>query len=375
MSKMRTRRRGFLEKGALAAAAGLVAAKSAEAVPYVPENRTGPKADLVTIGALSCKGHMGGLWAPLINPVEKKIRQTGMIVTHCWDLNPDVKQEFAATFGAVPVKNHTDLIGKVDAVISSDYFSIDVNHTMVEPFLEAKVPIFINRPFSTTLANARRMVETARKYNTPIMCASSFEFTRDVEITREEVQKIGTSIQGYSATNSMSDYSTHGIHGLYLIHRIVGGPLAAVSYRTPDWKKPNGLMTFEHPDRGGSGTFYGTLQQIGGGLTNASIKVWRGVSNYFEQWLFWERGMYDRDTFMWIPMLIAMQRMFITREMNESYDSILEKTLWYLAGFRSHIDRKGDYVELAGFDEEWRAPIYPSEGPFDYIREYKKFFG
>jgi len=67
--------------------------------------------------------------------------------------------------------------------------------------------------------------------------------------------------------------------------------------------------------------------------------------------------------------------MFITREMYESYDSILEKTLWYLAGFRSNIDRKGDYMALAGFDEEWRAPIYPSEGPFDYIKEYKKLFG
>ena len=304
MDERRTRR-NFLEKGALAAA-GAVAAKSVESAPYAPENKTGPRADLVTIGALSCKGHMGSLWAPLINPVEKKIRQTGMIVTHCWDLDPTAKQEFAAKYGSVPVKNHTDLIGKVDAVIASDYYSIDVNHTMVAPFLEAKVPIFINRPFSTTLANARRMVETARKYNTPIMCASSFEFTRDVEIAREEVQKIGKSIQGYSATNSMSDYSTHGIHGLYLIHRVVGGPLAAVSYRTPDWKKPNGLMTFEHPDREGSGTFYGTLQQIGGGLTNASIKIWRGGSQYFEQWLFWERGPYDRDTFMWIPMLIAM---------------------------------------------------------------------
>ena len=367
-------RRGFLEKGALAAA-GFAAAKAAEAAVYAPENKTGPKADLVTIGALSCKGHLGSLWGPLINPIGKNIRQTGMILTHCWDLNPEESKAFAAKYGCATVKNHTDLIGKVDAVIASDYNSIDINHKMVEPFLEAKVPIFINRPFSTTLAGARRMVETARKYNTPIMCASSFEFTRDTEIAREAAQKIGKSIQGYSATNSMSDYSTHGIHGLYTVHRVIGGPLTAISYRTPDWKKPNGLLTFEHPDREGSGVFYGTLQEIGGGLTNASIKIWKGGSDYFEQWWFWERGPFDRDKFMWIPMLIEMQRMFITKEMYEPYDSILEKTHWYLAGFRSHLDRKGDYVELANFDEEWRAPIYPTGEAFDYVKEYKKYFG
>ncbi|MHB9028949.1 MAG: Gfo/Idh/MocA family protein [Candidatus Latescibacterota bacterium] len=367
-------RRGFLEKGALAAA-GMAAAKAAEAAKYAPESKIGPKADLVTIGALSCQGHLKSLWGQLINPIDKQIRQTGMIMTHCWDLNPEESKAFAAKYGCVTVRNHTDLIGKVDAVIASDYHAVVANAKMVMPFIEARVPIFINRPFTVTLADARKIVDAAKKYNTPIMCASSFEFTRDVQIAREEVQKIGKSIQGYSATNSMSDYSTHGIHGLWAVHRVVGGPLQAISYRTPDWKKPNGLMTMEHPDRGGSGTFYGTLQEIGGGLTNASIKIWKGGSNYFEQWWFWEKGPYDRDKFMWIPMLIEMQRMFITREMFEPYDSILEKVHWYLAGFRSHLERNGGYVELANFDEEWTAPTIPISTKFDYLKEYKKYFG
>ncbi|MHB9027792.1 MAG: Gfo/Idh/MocA family oxidoreductase [Candidatus Latescibacterota bacterium] len=372
MSKTNTRR-SFLEKGALAAA-GMAAAKAAEAAKYAPENKIGPKADLVTIGALTCLGHMS-FWAAYLNPIEKKIRQTGMIITHCWDLNPEESKSFAAKFGCASVKNHTDLIGKVDAVIVGDYYSVVVNHKMLEPFLEARVPIFVNRPFTITLADARKIVETARKYNTPIMSSSSFEFTRDVDIAREEVQKIGKSIQGYSATNSMSDYSTHGIHGLWTVHRVIGGPIRAISYRTPDWMKPNGLMTLEHPDRGGSGTFYGTLQQIPGGLTNASIKIWKGRSEYFEQWWFWEKGPFGRDSFLWLPMIIEMQRMFITREMYEPYDALLEKVHWYLAGFRSHLDRNGGYVDLAGFDEEWTAPTIPNSTPFDYLKEYKKYFG
>ncbi len=61
MPKTNTHRRGFLEKGALAAA-GMITAKSADAAVYSPESKVGPKADLVTIGALSCKGHLGSLW-------------------------------------------------------------------------------------------------------------------------------------------------------------------------------------------------------------------------------------------------------------------------------------------------------------------------
>jgi predicted dehydrogenase len=380
LTKMNTNRRNFLGKSALFESGLAAAGKRIEAETYIPENKIGPKTDLVRVGVISCMEHMDWLWAPLINPINKNTRLTGMIITHCWDLNPVLKEIFGKKFGAVPVKSHTDLIGKVDAVIVSDHYSIDVNQKMLEPFLETGIPIYIDRPFSTTLADAKKMVDTARKYKTPIMCASNVEFTRDVEIAREEVRKIGKDIHGYSSTNSVGDYPAHGgVHGLYMLHRVVGGPVKAISYRTDDWQKPNGLMTFEHPDRGGSGTFYGTLEQIPGGLTNNSFKVWRGRSDYFEQWWFWERGPYDRDKFLWLPMLIEMQRMFITRKMYEPYESILEKTLWYLAGFKSHLDNKGNYVELESFDEEWRAPILPGtlpgSVPFDYIKEYKKYFG
>ena len=337
-----------------------------------------PVTDLIRVGMLSCnEGHTKGLWSSLLNPQGEQIRMTGMVMTHCWDINPEVNRAFAEEYGITAVGEYTDLVGKVDAVIMGTYNSLAYNHVLARPYLEAGVPIFINRPFSTTLAAAKEMIEVARRHNTPVMCASSFEFTREVEIARERVRQAGGNLQGYSATNSMSDYSTHGVHGVYLIHRIVGGPVRAIAYRTPDWTKPNGLVTLEHEGRDGGIPFYGTLQEIGGGLTNASIRLWTGGANDFEQKLFWERGPYDRDKFMWIPMLLEMQRMFLTRTMCQSYEEIIEKTLWYLAGFRSHLEHDGGWVPLAGFDEEWEAPVmsWGRGGDFDYQKAYGKAFG
>ena len=337
-----------------------------------------PGTDLIRVGMLSCnEGHTNGLWGPLLNPQGEQIRMTGMVMTHCWDINPEVNRAFAEEYGIAAVREYTDLVGKVDAVIMGTYNALAYNHVLARPYLEAGVPIFINRPFSTTLARAREMIEVARQHDTPVMCASSFEFPREVEIARERVQQAGRNLQGYSATNSTSDYSTHGVHGVYLIHRIVGGPARAITYRTPDWKEPNGLFTVEHEGRDGGAAFYGTLQEIGGGLTNASIKLWTGGAHYFEQGLFWERGPYDRDKFMWNPMLLEMQRMFHTRKMYQPYEDIVEKTLWYLAGFRSHLEQDGGWVPLAGFDEEWEAPVmsWGRGGDFDYQEAYRRKFG
>lgn len=349
-------RRGFLKSSALGAA-GATAINASDTVA-TPGKRD---VDLVRVGML-CVGsdtHTRGIWGPLINPIEGNTRQTGMIMTHCWDIDPEVSKAFGEKFGCTPVKNYEDMVGKVDGIIHGSYASNPVNHILAQPYLEAKVPIFINRPFSNSLAKTRIIIDKAKEYGTPLMCASSFEFTRDVEVMRSKVKNFKV-ISGYSATNSMSDYSTHGIHGIYALYRCLGGPVTGVSYNTKDWTKPNGLMVFEHPGKDGGDTFYGTLQHIRGGLTNFSLKVWTQGAEFFEQLWYWERGPYDRDTFMWVPMLIAMQRMFETGELHEPYENIYEKTALYLAGFKSHLEHGGAMVRLADLPHNWEAPLMKS---------------
>ena len=73
-------------------------------------------------------------------------------------------------------------------------------------------------------------------------------------------------ILSYDATNSFDEYPTHGVHGLYMIHRAIaeaGNPIVSVAYRSKNWHTPPGVMTFEHRDKNGS-PFMGPLHQTAG---------------------------------------------------------------------------------------------------------------
>ncbi len=115
-------------------------------------------------------------------------------------------------------------------------------------------------------------------------------------------------------------------------------------------------MSFEHHDRGGSGTFYGTLQQIGGGLTNASIKIWKGQSQYFEQWWFWERGRSTATSSCGSPCSSKCSGCSSPVKCTNPTTISLKKHSG-TSPIPSHLERKGEYVELAGFDEEWKARL------------------
>ncbi|MBN1291101.1 MAG: hypothetical protein JXB48_04605, partial [Candidatus Latescibacteria bacterium] len=199
-----TLKRRDVLKGAIAAGAylGATSAIGAETISF---NRKSPN-DLIKIGALSCGTgtHTRGLWAPLINGVGKT-RTTGMVITHCWDVFEDEKEQFAQKFNCTPVKHFDDMLGEVDGILNGDYYSIMCNHKLNQPYLEAGIPTFINRPFANNMRIAKETLAQARKGDAPLMSASSFEFTRDVQVIKSQVQD--WKITGYTADNSMSDYS------------------------------------------------------------------------------------------------------------------------------------------------------------------------
>ena len=74
---------------------------------------------------------------------------------------------------------------------------------MTRPYLEAGVPIFINRPFALNLEDARYMIELAKKHDTPIMSGSTYEYVPEVEYIKSEVEAI-EPISGFTAANPTS---------------------------------------------------------------------------------------------------------------------------------------------------------------------------
>ena len=314
-----------------------------------------PRDDLLRVGILTCGpfSHVADIWGPMLNATEGRTRKTGMQMTHVWDIVQADAERFGRRYGVEVVESFDDMIGQVDGVILSDFDAVPAYVELTRPYLEAGVPIFINRPFAYSLDEAREVIDLAAEHETPIMCGSSFEYVKEVEIIRSRLASLG-SITGFVADNSMSDYASHGIHGLYFVYACLGGGVSRVSYLTPDWHAPNGVVVLEYEGRRGGKPFYGAVQQVAGAGPNAWIKVYgKGVT---EQWIWWEATQWDRDTFLWLPMLLRMQEMFETGRMPEPYENIYEKTQIFLAGFKSHLEHDGAPVALSEIGD-WQAPV------------------
>jgi len=307
----------------------------------------------IRVGVLTCARyvHITGIWGPIIDPYGEQqfkgasTRMTNMVMTHVWDMDRPAAEEFTRQYkGVEVVDNYWDMVGKVDGIILSDLDSCLHFKELTRPYLEAGVPIFINRPFALNLPDAQAMIDLAQKHNTPIMSGSSFEHAPEVEHIKREVASI-EPISGFTAANSASDYPSHGIHGPLFVYSCIGGGIQSVAYQTPDWRTPNGLVTIEYKARDGGKPFYGCIQEISG--TWAWIRVFGSRS--FEQFV-------QSDIHFWVPILLKMQEMFETRTMPESYEAIYEKTQMFLAGFKSHVECKGAPVALSEIGD-WTAPL------------------
>ncbi|MCC7264135.1 MAG: Gfo/Idh/MocA family oxidoreductase [Candidatus Latescibacteria bacterium] len=172
-----------------------------------PETETkGGEDGLLRVGILTCgpSSHVADIWGPILNATEGRTRMTGMRMTQVWDIVPKDAESFSRRYGVEVVANFGDMVGKVDGVILSDFDAVPAYEKLARPYLEAGIPIFINRPFAYSLAEARSMIDLAVAHGTPIMSGSSFEYVKEVEIIRSRLAGLGP-ITGFVADNSMSE--------------------------------------------------------------------------------------------------------------------------------------------------------------------------
>jgi len=382
-------RRRFLKNSAITG--GLAAGGLSGAGKALAKTKKTPTVELLKIGvvALGDNSHMNySIWAPTINPVEPDrwpIRSTRMLITHCWDKDPEIARNFAQKYKCEAVKNYYDMVDKVDGMIFAGFNEVKWWPQLTKPYLEAGIPCFINRPFAYSMKAAREIVECARKHNTPILCTDEREYIKEAIVGRakvEELLKQGKLILGTNGDNSAgNEYPQHGVHGLYFMLAILGLDVERVSLHADGWWREItpavkntmhwGLLSLQYNgitfDNKVLQTkpFVATQQQLSGHSANAGMRVyysggWWDIMNY------WTRGEpMDRLYYFFFPTVFAMQRMFETRKMQWSYDYILKKTQIFLAGFKSHIDHHGEMFRVADLPEDWEAPT-----PFpDWIDE------
>ena len=316
--------------------------------------------DLVEVGVIVGPGcHSYGIWGEIMNPTPGHIRTTGMIMTHVWSLKPEMAWRFAEKFqGVKVVEDPRDMVGKVDGVFVDDVNAVSIYPLLAKPFLEAGVPTFVNRPYATSLAKGRAMVDLAEQHRAALMSASTWEYTESVGGLRAKAAGM-TTIKGYVAHNSMSDFYTHGVHGVYYVYAVLKdeikkgrGKVTAASYLTPNWRTPNGIVVYEHesPD----GPYYGSLLEIGGADGNAYMRIFGTSSDGDAEGKIPARPGYFRYN-TWNAMPLVIQEMFETGTSPETGEDLMEKLTMFLMAFRSALEREGAPVHRDDI-ADWELP-------------------
>jgi len=136
---------------------------------------------------------------------------SGAAVTHIWTQEKSLSQKVAA-FAGIPniVDKITDLIGNVDAVILARD-DAENHRKMAEPFINADIPIFIDKPLAVNADDLQYFKKEAVKGKI-IMSCSSVRYAAELTGVKQNLHTFG-QLEYISATGK-KDWLKYGVHML-----------------------------------------------------------------------------------------------------------------------------------------------------------------
>ena len=158
----------------------------------------------------------------------------GARVTHVWAQKPDIAVHIARATRIDSVVTHwTDLIGKVDAVLLARD-DAGRHREFAMPFLEAGVPIYVDKPLALTLRDAKDML-AAQQYPGQLFSCSALRYAREFQLSAEDHAAIGGIRQIHATTPKDWDrYAVHIIEPALLLVQGRGRVAAVRAWRGGD---------------------------------------------------------------------------------------------------------------------------------------------
>ncbi len=143
----------------------------------------------------------------------------GCEVTHVWGETEELARK-AAEEGRIPniVADPPDMIGQVDAVLV-DHRHGKYHLPAARPFVEAGIPVFVDKPFCTSLAEGVEFVRFARARGVPITSYSVLSLQQSAVRFAEEMKKLGRLRALVTAGPAEIDSEYGGVF-FYAIHQV-----------------------------------------------------------------------------------------------------------------------------------------------------------
>ncbi|MDB5310388.1 MAG: oxidoreductase [Gemmataceae bacterium] len=146
-------------------------------------------------------------------------------------LSPDRIPDFTAQMkklGVPLVDKPGDMIGKVDAVLIE---SVDgtVHYERARPFLEAGLPCFVDKPFTCSVADARKIIDLAERKKVPVFSSSSLRYAPEVVEFAADPKPgklIGCVVYSPASLSPIPERNAglfhYGIHGVEVLYTLMG---------------------------------------------------------------------------------------------------------------------------------------------------------
>jgi len=370
-----TTRRSFL-KTAVAGGAVAASGQEAQAKRSRYKRKSPASTELIEVGIITCGyySHIEDIWGRLINPIGDDNgtfwpRQTGMVMTMVWDSDREAAEKFAKKYDVKVAKNYYDMVDKVDGVILSDYYATGWWPQLSKPYLEARMPCLINRPFALSLREAKEMIEFARRYSAPILVPSSDEMMLETMRARHRLEAMlgkDGAVTGAMAFEPCGEYAAHGVHGIYNLYTILRPNVVAANLMCDtwwEWGKKGAMMNWLVKGEKEGADYYAAIRMSDEPDTNGWVEISTDKGRVFEN-NDHEGDEFTRYRNMFVPTCIELERMIETGKQPQTFEHILAKTTTFLTGFYSHREKKGEMVACAELPEDWRAPeVMPNRIP------------
>jgi virulence factor len=128
----------------------------------------------------------------------------------------------AETYGIEQVVDQpVAMIGHIDAVLVVDDLGLGARHgTLAQPFVDAGIPTFIDKPMTLDLAEAVTLFDLAEQRGSPLMSTSALRFAHEVADMRTRMADLGA----LSSVTSVGpgDWFNYGVHAVEMFQTLVG---------------------------------------------------------------------------------------------------------------------------------------------------------
>ncbi|MDD3926211.1 MAG: Gfo/Idh/MocA family oxidoreductase [bacterium] len=149
-------------------------------------------------------------------------------ITVCWDSESENAVKLSRACGidrTAPTLE--DMAGEVDAVMILE--KDGAKHLeMTRPFLEAGLPVFIDKPLAGSYADASAIKLLANENRATAFSYSAFRYAEGMDDLRREIEAMGGASFCSVCAPCHESFTFYGIHGLEMLMSLVSKPVRSV---------------------------------------------------------------------------------------------------------------------------------------------------